>query len=859
VSQDAASFGARLRACREAAGLSQEDLAVRSGMSLRAIGKLEQERTRWPYRETVQRLADALELRGQARAAFVAAAGRRRGRVASSAAGGEQVPPGADLSSAIVPRQLPGAAAHFTGRAAELKTLDAMLEQADGQRHGTVMISAIGGTAGVGKTALAVHWAYQVAGEFPDGQLFVNLRGFDPAGTPVTPADAVRVLLEALHVPADRLPVTVEAQLGLYRSLLVGQRVLIVLDNACDEAQVRPLLPGSPTCRVVVTSRNQLTGLAAIEAARPLTLDVLTEAEALRLLHQRLGAERVDSDPDATARIITSCARLPLALSIIAARAAMRPDLPLTQIAADLAERPGLEAFTAGPDPAADVRAALSWSCRQLDADAARAFRLSGLHPGPDFDRYVVAALTGERLERAGHTLGILTRGSLIQPAGLGRHSMHDLLRGYARELAAARDSEEERRAALTRLFDYYLSTASTAMDILYPAECDRRPRIPPPPTPAPVFAGEPAAQAWLDAERPSLAAIAAYAAQHGWPAHAIRLSAALFRYLDVGGHFPEAISIHTDCRRAARAVGDRAAEARVLNSLGAVDLRQRRHRQAAGHFEQAVALYGEVGDQPGQGNAFANLAFVELLQGHCGQAIDHFVQSLAIQRQAGNRSGEAHTLASLGFAELRQGRYQSAADHLRLSLDLFRDTSDRVGVVHALGLLSEVDLREERFLQAADQLKQALSLCREIGDRSSEGALLTIQGILDLRQDRHRQAADHLQQALSLSRETGDLWDQATALNGLGDAFLAMGRLAEARERYAAALNAAAEIGEKYEQARAHDGLARICQASGEAGEARSHLEEALTLFTELGAPETEAVRALLTTDTPNSARTSS
>jgi tetratricopeptide (TPR) repeat protein len=702
-----------------------------------------------------------------------------------------------------------------------------------------------------------VHWAYQVADEFPDGQLFVNLRGFDPAGTPVTPADAVRVLLEALHVPADRLPVTVEAQLGLYRSLLVGQRVLIVLDNACDEAQVRPLLPGSPTCRVVVTSRNQLAGLAAIEAARPLTLDVLTEGEALRLLHQRLGAERVDSDPDATARIIKSCARLPLALSIIAARAAMWPDLPLTQIAADLAADPGLEAFIAGSDPAADVRAVLSWSCRQLDADAARAFRLAGLHPGPDLDQYAVAALAGTSPEQAGHLLGVLARGSLIQPAGLGRHSMHDLLRGYARELTAAQDGEEEQRAALTRLFDYYLYTASTAMDILYPAECDRRPRIPPPPTPAPVFTAESVAQAWLDAERPSLVAIAAHAAEHGWPAHAIGLSITLFRYLDVGGHFPEAMTIHTDCRRAARHVGDQEAEARALNNLGAVDLRQRRYQHAVGHFEQSLTLYRKVNDQPGQGNTLGNLGFVEFLQGHCKQAVDHFVQALAIHRQAGNRNGEAHTLASLGFTELRQGRYQYAADHLHLSLDLFRDTSDRVGVVHALGHLSEVNLREGRYPQAADQLQQALSLCREIGDRSSEGSLLAIQGKLDLHLGHRQEALDHLQQALSLSRETGDLWDQATSLNSLGEVLLAMGRLAEASELCAAALDTAAQIGEKYEQARAHDGLARISLASGEAGKARSHWQEALTLFTELGAPETEAVRTLLTTDTPNSALT--
>jgi tetratricopeptide (TPR) repeat protein/transcriptional regulator with XRE-family HTH domain len=846
MSDDDPGFGALLRGYRVAAGLSQQELAEKSGLTSRTVSGLERGRTRAPYRNSLYRLADALDLRDQARAEFIAAASRRLAPAATGATSGPRKH-GASAprsgNARIVPRQLPAPVPAFAGRREQLAALSQVLEEPGG----TAVITAIGGTAGVGKTALAVYWAHQVAADFPDGQLFVNLRGFDPTGAPVTPADAVRVLLEALHVSADRLPVTVEAQLGLYRSLLAGQRVLVVLDNACDEAQVRPLLPGSPTCRVVVTSRNHLTGLVAVEAARPLTLDVLTETEALQLLHQRLGADRVHSDPDATARIIKSCARLPLALSVIAARAAMQPDLPLTQIAAELAGHPGLEAFTVGPDTAADVRAALSWSYRQLDDDAARAFRLAGLHPGPDLDRYAVAALTGTRLEQVGRMLGILARGSLIQPAGSGRHSMHDLLHGYARELTEAQDGEEEQRAALTRLFDYYLYTTATAMGTLYPAESHRRPRIPPPSTPTPVFTAESVAQAWLDAERPSLVSIAAHAAEYGWPAHATHLSITLFRYLDVGSHFPEAISIHTNCRRAARQVGDRAAEGRALNNLGVVDLEQRHYQHAVGHFEQALALYREVDDLSSQGNTLDNLGFVEFAQGHCERAVDHLTQALAIVRQVGNRNGEAHVLASLGFVEQRQGRYQQAADHLHLSLDLFRDTSDRVGVVHALGHLSDVDLREGRYRQAANQLQQALSISREIGNRNKEGALLAIHGMLDLRQGRHQQALDHLQQALSLGLETRDMWDQATALNNLGEVRLAMGRLSEASEHCAAALNLAAQIGEKYEQARAHDGLARACQASSEAGKARSHWQEALTLFTDLGAPEADQVRARL------------
>jgi transcriptional regulator with XRE-family HTH domain/tetratricopeptide (TPR) repeat protein len=589
MSEDGPGFGALLREYRVAAGLSQQELAEKSGLTSRTISGLERGRTSAPYRNSLYRLADALDLREQARAEFIAAASRHLAPVAAGATSGPGKPDAPAPRSGdarVIPRQLPAPVPAFAGRRDQLAALSQVLDEPGG----TAVITAIGGTAGVGKTALAVYWAHQVAADFPDGQLFVNLRGFDPTGTPVTPADAVRVLLEALHVPADRLPATVEAQLGLYRSLLAGQRVLVVLDNACDEAQVRPLLPGSPTCRVVVTSRNHLTGLVAVEAARPLTLDVLTEAEAFQLLRQRLDADRVGSDPDATARIIKSCARLPLALSVIGARAAMQLDLPLAQIAANLAGHPGLEAFTAGPDTAADVRAALSWSYRQLDADAARAFRLAGLHPGPDLDHYAVAALTGTSMEQVGSMLGILARGSLIQPAGSDRHSMHDLLRGYARELTEAQDGEEEQRAALTRLFDYYLYTTATAMDTLYPAERNRRPRIPPSSTPTPVFTAESVAQAWLDAERPSLVSIAAHAAEHGWPAHATRLSITLFRYLDVGSHFPEAISIHTNCRRAARQVGDRAAEGRALNNLGVVELEQRRYQHAVGHFEQALA-----------------------------------------------------------------------------------------------------------------------------------------------------------------------------------------------------------------------------------------------------------------------------
>jgi transcriptional regulator with XRE-family HTH domain len=447
----AGGFGSRLRDCRTSSGLSQQELAERSGLSIRAISKLECGWTRWPYPGSVDRLADALGLRDAARTEFMVTAGRRLGHGAG--------PAGPRAGDVYIPRLLPALSPAFTGRAGELATLSRMLDE-PGR---TTLITAITGTAAVGKTALAVHWAHQFASDFPDGQLFVNLRGFGPSDPPLTSADAAQVFLDALGVPADRLPTTLAARLGLYRSLLVGQRMLIVLDNARDAAQVRPLLPGSPTCRVIVTSRDQLPGLTATEAARPLTVNALTSAEAWQLLARRLGPVRLAADPHATDQIIASCAGLPLALGIVAARAELRPDLPLSRIATDLTAHPTLDAFTDPADPAADIRTVFSWSYRHLAPETARTFRLAALHPTPDLDPHTVAALTDSTPQLAARTLDALARANLIQAAGQEQYSMNGLLRAYACE-QAIRHGDETARSLLAAPSEHYLR-ASTADD----------------------------------------------------------------------------------------------------------------------------------------------------------------------------------------------------------------------------------------------------------------------------------------------------------------------------------------------------------------------------------------------------------
>ena len=384
------------------------------------------------------------------------------GPVAAPGRGG----PAGPVPAGPVPRQLPPPPPFFTGRHGELAALDAALGQA-GNPARTVVISAIGGSAGVGKTALALHWAHQAAGQFPDGQLYVNLRGFDPSGEPVAPADALRGFLDAFHLAPAAVPAGQQARVGLYRSLLAGRWMLIVLDNARDAEQVRPLLPGGNGSLVLITSRNRLTGLVAAEGAQPVALGLFTEAEAAQLLACRLGPRRLAAEPAAVADLIRLCARLPLAVSIAAARAAMSPARPLAAIAGELAAA-RLDGFATG-EVATDIRAAFAWSCHGLTEPAARLFWLLGMHPGPDISEPAAASLAGVPLPDARKMLAELAETQLIQDSSEGRFAAHDLLRSYAAEQAAARLADPETRAAVGRMLDHYLGAACAADRVLDP------------------------------------------------------------------------------------------------------------------------------------------------------------------------------------------------------------------------------------------------------------------------------------------------------------------------------------------------------------------------------------------------------
>ena len=792
----------------------------------------------------------------------------------------------------MVPAQLPGDVDLFTGRAAELADLDRLLtataEQTATAGGGSpsVVISAVSGTAGVGKTALALRWAHRVRAGFPDGQLYVDLRGYDP-NQPLSAADALAGFLRALGVAGADIPLEVEERAASYRSLLDGRRMLIVLDNASSVEQVRPLLPGTPSALVVVTSRDSLAGLVARHGARRLDLDLLPPEDAVALLRALIG-ERAEAEPDAAVTLAGQCVRLPLALRVAAELAVARSATSLTELVAELAdEQRRLELLDAGGDPRTAVRAVFSWSYLHLPAEAARAFRLLGLHPGPDLDPYATAALTHTSVQQAQHLLDLLARAHLVQPASTGRYGMHDLLSAYAIHLAITEDSEQEQRTALTRLFDHYLATAAAAMDTLVPAEQHRRPRVPPTGTPTPPVADSAAAQAWLDAERATLGAVTARTASRGWPRHTTALATTLFRYLEVGGHYPDALTIHTHALHAARHIGDRAAEAHALTNLGTVYVRQSRYQQAADriqeavalsreigdrvgeahslinfgfvysrqgryqqraeHHQQALALFREIGDQAGEAAALINLGAVFFWQGNYPQAAKHHRQALTLAREIDDRSGEANGLDNLGNVYWRQGHYEQAAEHHKRALALFRANGDRVGEAYSLVNLGHTYQRQDRYQQAAQHQQQALALFREIAHPSGVAHSLINLGNSYQRQDRYQQAAEHHQQALVLLREIGEREGEAMALNGLGETHCATGQLRKAHIQHTTALTLATQTGERYEQARAHDGLAHIHYASGELDQTRHHWRQALALYTHLGVPEADDIHAHL------------
>jgi DNA-binding SARP family transcriptional activator len=659
----------------------------------------------------------------------------------------------ADIRPALpVPRQLPGSVAPFVGRNAELKVLDGML--GEGGRDRAPVISVISGTAGVGKTALAVYWAHQVADRFHDGQLYVDLRGFSPAGTPTTSAEAIRGLLDSLQVPADRIPAELDAQAALYRSMLDGRRILVVLDNAREAAQVRPLLPGTPGNIVVITSRDQLTGLSATQGSLLITLDVLGEAEARELLAGRLGAEREAREREASAQLASLCARLPLALSIVASRAAAHPAFSLSALSSELRDtRVRLDVLDAG-EAAASVRAVFSWSCQSLSAPAARMFRLLGLHSGPDITATAAGSLAGLPTVLARGLLSELARSHLVTEHVVGRFAMHDLLRVYAIEQADAHEAAADRHAAINRVLDHYLHTAYAMSLVLDPS------RVPVSLAPAQPgvqleeLTGYRQAWDWADAERRVLLAAISGASDLGFSRHAWQISSSLETFLLRRGHWHDLADTQRAALAAARTAGDTAGQAHAHSSLGRACTLLGSAADSSAHLASALELFQAVGDSAGEALARIRICTLSWRQSRYDEAFTQAQRAYELFRACGHQAGEAGALNNIGWYHFRLGDHGRGFSHCQEALALFRAIGDRRGEANVLDSLGFGHQRLGRHADAIASFGSALRAFRELGDRYNQAEILTHLAVSHQDSGNSAAAAQCWEQALAILTE---------------------------------------------------------------------------------------------------------
>jgi DNA-binding SARP family transcriptional activator/tetratricopeptide (TPR) repeat protein len=650
--------------------------------------------------------------------------------------------PAAPGTGPATPRMLPADGYRFAGRARELDRLDALLEESAAQPT-AVVISALSGTPGVGKTALAVHWAHRVKSHFPDGQLYVNLRGFDPYGEVVEPAAAVRLFVAALGVPPASMPSDPAVLTALYRERLAGRRVLVLLDNARDPRQVRELLPAAPGCLVVVTSRSQLAGLVATEAAHPIVLDVLSEADARHLLARRLGTDRVAAEPDAVAEIVARCARLPLALAIAAARAAARPGLPLAALASEL--RDPANAFADAEDPYTDLRSLFSWSYRALSEGARQLFRALGEHPGPDISVEVAAALAGIPIARAGQLIRELHAASLLAETSPDRYVLHDLLSEYAASLPGADP------LAPRRLLDFLLRTTLTATLDWYPTPS---PFDPPPAAPGTPTLTPADPYGWLTAERQVIMAAFRRAIDGGYDEHVWKLSWCMLTYLHRAGFWSDWVAMAEAAVPAAERDADLAGVALTYRNLGRAYEQVDRYEEAWDWLHRALEAYERVDDPVGQTHTHRGLALILDRQGRYPQALRHSEQALDAARRAGHEVAEAHALNYVGWLRSQLDDHGPAVEACQQSVALFQKLGDPSGAAAAWDSLGYAQHRGGDVAATSHSYRQSADLHRETGSAYFEADALHHLGDNEYARGDHESAVAAWQRAAALLAE---------------------------------------------------------------------------------------------------------
>jgi tetratricopeptide (TPR) repeat protein/transcriptional regulator with XRE-family HTH domain len=849
VAEPGLSFAGLLRRLRAEARLTQEELAEAARLSPRSVSDLERGINRTARKDTALMLADALGLTGQVRVLFVAAA-RGRGPVAdvlaaenetaeneaagNESAGDEAAAPGG-TGVAAATRTLPRDIGSFTGREAELGRLLAAL--ADGPAAG---ICAIDGMPGSGKTALAVHAAHRLAGRFPDGQFFVALHSHTPGQPPVDPADALASLLLTAGVAAQQIPPGPEARAARWRDRVAGRRILLVLDDAAGHEQVRLLLPGAGESLVLITSRRRLT---ALEDATVLSLDALDPDDAAALLARLAGRPDLGPDDDVTREITHLSGYLPLAIGMLARQLRHHPARTGAELAASLAATRDRLAVMRAEN--LSVAAAFDLSYQDLNDDQRRLFRRLGLAAGPDLDAYVAAALDDIGVAEARTRLDELYDHHLITEPAAGRYLLHDLLREYARGLAAA-DDDAESAAAEERLASYYAHVAAAASrHIATWTTAGGRPPPGRPPADAPRLDTAAAASAWLEAERPSLHAVIGAAADTR-PGYAVAIATAIGGFLRARGHWDQAAGQYQTALGAARRAGDRPGQAGTLDELGLLQQLVGDYAAATATLVQAVTLYRELGDRAGQAYALNHLGLVQGETGDYPAAAASHQQALDLARAADDLLAEAVSLTGLAMVQQHTGDYEPAAAGYLRALEVFEQAGsefDQGDVLAELGML----LRKTGDYPAAiAREEQALALFRRLGDRLGQTWALDELGRLQHLTGDYPAALATLTRALELHRELGSRHGEIVALNSLGELAAETGDAGQARDHHDRALSMAREIGAPPEEARALAGVGRSL-LPGRPAEAAAHLRRALEIYQRIGSPDAREVRDLL------------
>ena len=809
------TFADLLRALRTEAGLTQEELAEAAQLSARSISDAERGVNQTARKETARLLADALRLTGYARAHFEAIA---RGRPAPAEPG-----PGA---TATAPRTLPRDISSFTGRERELAEL---ADAAAGLTPAGIQV--IGGMTGVGKTAFAVHAGHLLADRFPDGQIFLALHGHTPGQRPVAPGDALASLLLMAGVPAAQIPPDVAARAALWRGRLAAKRLLLVLDDAAGSDQIRPLLPGSGRCLVLVTSRRHLS---ALDDAVAISLDTLPPAAANRLLSRLAGRPGLSPEDPTAEELSRLCGYLPLAIGMIARQLHHHPSWPLPELAAELtASHDRLELMSTEN---LSVAAAFDLSYEDLTPDQQRLLRRLGLHPGTEIDAYAAAALDGTDLSSARRALEALYDQYLLTEPSYGRYRMHDLIREYARSLAGRVDPAEDRQRATAALLDYYQRTAAVADSLLSRQTAPAPVQTAAAPVTTPALANPGQALSWVRAERDNLLACLDHAAETGQGARVVALTAGLAALLRIDGPWAEAIARHAAAAHAAERLGDRSGQASALTSLGNGRLPVGDYPGAMRAAEDALGMYRDIGDRLGQANALDTLGNARLQTGDYPGGAQALTEALGIYRDVGDRLGQANALTSLGNARRLTQDHAGAAQDLQAALGVYRDIGDRLGQANALIGLARDRYDTGDYPEAANATEEALDVYRDIGYRAGQADSLDLLGEMRRITGDYPGAARALEESLGIYRDIGYRTGQANSLTSLGDMRLQIGDYPGAGEALEEALAICRDIGSRLGEACALNGLGEMRRLTGDyPGAAQAQLA-ALGIFGDIG-----------------------